>query len=370
MRISNGRTDRQLRDKRWNALRRMRGWLARLLVRAADAISHERVHADVAAPEDVAVDPLEQWRARVREAAPELLLPPEQGGIPPVVYKAAGGGMPVVSSRARAARSTSTDTVAAASRIIRSVEERVESAVRSKADVIPAVREADPVKPQVRMSTPGNERKHTAVKESRSSVEQVMRSEGRTKSDVIRSETLNMAPRAEQAAQRALGGDEESRASRKYASVANAEPVELERSGKHFAATERWPDLPPSNRDVKPVHVIVGAQQAEAARASNEDERCWPPLGIRSDRALTESAGATSSMLPLKQCAPQPEPTPDVREVFKHMDEAVLQSRVSLDEGRWPELLPEETAEQEPWRWAVAERDHWRALDAEQRGAG
>lgn len=88
------RTDRERRGTAGDSASRVRLWIAHLFLRSAEAISAEAIEdlivsrreevsaADLGSPIEPAGPPA-HWVARVREGAPELLLPPEQGGTSP-----------------------------------------------------------------------------------------------------------------------------------------------------------------------------------------------------------------------------------------------------------------------------------------------
>jgi hypothetical protein len=92
MRLWIAKTDRERREIAGDSARRMRLWIARLFLRSARAISTEVMDDLIAsrgeAEYPAAGSPFEptgpppHWLARVREGAPELLLSPEQGGTP------------------------------------------------------------------------------------------------------------------------------------------------------------------------------------------------------------------------------------------------------------------------------------------------
>ena len=378
MRTSNGRIDHQPGDKHRNALRRIRGWVARLLVRAADAISREREEEIADATRDNAageatLDPLEQWRARVREGAPELLLPPEQGGIPPVVYRPPTPGMQSVSAdsdasvklpRVRAESAIPTETGAARSSVLRATEERSEAIVRRNNDVAPVAAEAVGAKRAMPTVPPMNRHEHTGMKAGGSRHEHAAAGDGRKNSEVARPEPSRRVQAVEPQTQRQFARVEERSAPGKKEASVFAEHTPTDRKQRPAVWPQRWADLPRLKRDESPDKAAVGVQKTEGAKANIESRSSWPVPDVRRERGSPDGAVASR-----EQRIPRHERWSDVDRVLERTSVELLQDSVFLDEARWPELLPESPVEQPSWAWALAEEEHRRALDAEQRGA-
>ena len=378
MRTSNDRIDRPAGDKHRNALLRIRGWVARLLVRAAGMISREREEETADAPPDDAageatLDPLEQWRARVREGAPELLLPPEQGGIPPVVYRPPTPGMQSVSVdsdasvkllRVRAESAIPTETGAARSSVVRATEERAEAIVRRNRDVAPAAAEVVEAKRAMPTQPPMNRREHTGMKDGENRHEHATAGDGRKNSEVARPEPLRRVQAVEPQTKKQSERIEERSALGKKAASVFAEHTLTDRKQRPAVWPQRWADLPRLKREESPEKVAVGTQRVEEAKPSVEGGSGWPLLDVRQEPGSPADSVGSS-----EQRMPRHEQWSDVDRVLERTSVEVLQDSVFLDEARWPELLPESSVEQQSWARALAEQEHWRALDAEQRGA-
>jgi hypothetical protein len=409
MRLWIAKTDRERRETAGASARRMRLWIARLFLRSARAISTEVIDDLIASRGEeeypAARSPFEptgpppHWLARVREGAPELLLSPEQGGTPRNSFAEfhppdLNAGMTFTalsrlnpdaprapeSERAPATppprRFTSTPGDTPAPPHLLHDAEPSPAAKRSfdtSADLrTPSVAS----KPLPRRDLPLSA--STSAPHASSSRRQVQAPPVRLITNERRTQSTPIVNREQTSAAKGAPSREaaESLASRQSTSASTKPLKRWDRAQQLWWVPRKMTSDPVTPGPASATHPSPSLNQK-----SKEAHRNTPAAGEHEAAAApsqTPFVGQWKSSVSPPSQRQVTLPRPSNLQRFGSNNSAKAQTSAEArsvlfslpddDFNRWPELLEEQSADGDEWSRALAESDHLRVLNREQRG--
>jgi hypothetical protein len=394
------KTDREQSETAGDSARRMRLWIARLFLRSAKAISTEVIDDLISSRGEEEYPPARSpfepsgppphWLARVREGAPELLLSPEQGGTPANSFAAfrppdLNAEMYFTSASPESAPAPPAPqprrfTTTPGDSPTRLTDAAPNPAAKRSFDIGAYVRSPSvtPIRPlppgNIPLSAPTNA-PHASLSPREIHVPPVRRIANEMQAQSTHPPIVN---REQTSGPKGLPSRESSApfASRQSTS-ANPSPANLRRRvqqlwrGPRKMTSDPAPLSPASatypiasfNQRRKEAHEHKStAEEYEAAAIPSR-----APLNV--DRwKHSVSPPLQRRMAPLRPINIQPFGSNNAAKVQTSTEENSVFSTPDDDLNRWPELLEEPSADGDAWSRTLAESDHVRVLNREQRG--